>query len=412
MPRRISLLCVATRTPLRSRAFRLLLVARTFVAFGAGITLVAAADLVYQASGSAMDVGILAVLAVAPQIPGSALGGIWVHTHCPRKSSAALFGVQAVIMLVLALFAYAGDTGVPLVFTLIFLAAIPAGIATAVADDLLKLTVPPQREAAGAIERVFVNGARVAGAIAGGAIVLSLGYATAFAVTAAALALFTVLIMGARSLQSACDLVQAEYRDAVPHAVRQYLGPGVVRVVIASTAVFLLLVGPLSRQMPSIAAQHGDDPMYLGYLVAGLALGAAIASPIAFRFSGSRYRHPVLGVALVASGPLLLLLAVSRSLIGDLIVVTLLGVTGELVRKSAEYSLEREVASGSRSLAGPLITSLTAVGVSIGALVVGWSFDGLGLETSLIVFGALIVACGSAFMWHDRVRAEVTFPGR
>jgi predicted MFS family arabinose efflux permease len=224
--------------------------------------------------------------------------------------------VEAIIVLALALLAYAGLASVPVVFVLTFLAAVPAGIATAVADDLIKLTAPEaQREAVGAVERVLVNGARVLGAIAGGAIVLGLGYATAFLANAVALAIFTALILAARSLQPACDLLQAQVRDAVPHAVRQYLKPGVVRVVIASTTIFFLLVGPLSRQMPSIAAQHGDDPMYIGYLVGALALGAAIASPVVFRFSGSHYRHPILGTALVAAGPLLVLLAISRSLV-------------------------------------------------------------------------------------------------
>ena len=152
--------------------------------------------------------------------------------------------------------------------------------------------------------------------------------------------------------------------------------------------------------------------MYIGYLVAALALGAAIASPVIFRFSGSRYRHPVLGVALVAGGPLLVLLGVSRSLVLDLVVVALIGVAGELVRKSAEGSLVREIPEGSATLAGPLIISLGAAGVSVGAVLVGWCFDGLGLEPSLILFGAAVVGCGAAFVWHDRVRAEVRLPGR
>ena len=76
----------------------------------------------------------------------------------------------------------------PVVFALTLLGAVPAGIATAVSDDLLKLTVPEaQRSAAGAIERVFVNLARVVGAIAGGAVVLDLGFSTAFAIDAGAL---------------------------------------------------------------------------------------------------------------------------------------------------------------------------------------------------------------------------------
>jgi predicted MFS family arabinose efflux permease len=252
----------------------------------------------------------------------------------------------------------------------------------------------------------------VLGAIAGGAIVLGLGYATAFLANAVALALFTVLIIAARSLQPACDLLQAQVRDAVPHAVRQYLRPGVVRVVIASTTIFFLLVGPLSRQMPSIAAQHGDDPMYIGYLVGALALGAAIASPVVFRFSGSHYRHPILGTALVAAGPLLVLLALSRSLVLDLVVMVLIGIAGELVRKSAEFSLTREISMGSATLAGPLVTSLGAIGIAVGALVVGECFDALGLEPSLMLFGAAVVGCGVAFVWQDRVRVEVPFPGR
>lgn len=413
MPRHITVRSVTSWAPLRSRAFQLLMIARIFVAIGAGITLVAAADLVYQASGSAMTVGVLAVLAVAPQIPGSAIGGIWVHNHCPRIASAVLFGVEAIVVLALALLAYAGLASVPVVFALTFLAAVPAGIATAVADDLIKLTAPEaQREAVGAVERVLVNGARVLGAIAGGAIVLGLGYATAFLANAVALAIFTVLILAARSLQPACDLLQAQVRDAVPHAVRQYLKPGVVRVVIASTTIFFLLVGPLSRQMPSIAAQHGDDPMYIGYLVGALALGAAIASPVVFRFSGSHYRHPILGTALVAAGPLLVLLAISRSLVLDLVVMVLIGIAGELVRKSAEFSLTREISIGSATLAGPLVTSLGAIGIAVGALLVGECFDVIGLEQSLILFGAAVVGCGVAFVWQDRVRGEVPFPGR
>lgn len=394
--------------PLRVHEYRLLLLARTLVAAGNWMMLVAASALVFQSSGSAMSVGVLAVLAVAPRIPGGALGGLWVHRHCPRKTSAVLFAVEAVPVGVLAFMAATGRATVPVIFALTLIAAIPAGIATSVSDDLLKLTVPePQRSAAGAIERVFVNLARVVGAVAGGAVVLDLGYATAFAINAGALVLFTVLVYWAKSLQPACDRLQSQERAPIAHAVRHYRERGVVRVVIVSSAIFFLIVAPLDRQMPSIAAHHGDSAMYVGLLVAALALGAAIASPVIFTFDGSHYRHPILGVALCATGPLLILLSVSMSFALDLLLLLLIGVCAELVRKSAEFSLEREVPVGARTLAGAFVISLVATGLCVGAIVVGAAFDDLGLGPSLAIFGAVVLVCGLTFMWRDRVRAEL-----
>ena len=394
--------------PLRVHEYRLLLLARTLVAAGNWMMLVAASALVFQSSGSAMAVGVLAVLAVAPRIPGGAIGGLWVHHHCPRKTSAVLFAVEAVPVAALAIMAASGLATVPVIFALTLIAAIPAGIATSVSDDLLKLTVPEsQRAAASAIERVFVNGARVVGAVAGGAVVLDLGYATAFAINAGALVLFTLLVYWARSLQPACDRLQAQHRVPIRNAVRHYRERGVVRVVIISATIFFLVVAPLDRQMPSIAAQHGDSVMYVGLLVAAIALGAALASPVIFRFDGSHYRHPILGVALCATGPLLILLSLSMSFALDLVLLLLIGVCAELVRKSAEFSLEREVPFGAHTLASAVIISLAATGLCLGAILVGVAFDDLGLGRSLAIFGGVVLVCGLVFMRRDRVRAEL-----
>ena len=97
------------------RSFRRLLFARSLNTVGNSVQIVAAGWLVYHLSGSALNVGLLGVVALASSLLGSPLGGVLTDRFAVRRMAVALLLLQVIPAAVMAILAFSGSLTVPLI---------------------------------------------------------------------------------------------------------------------------------------------------------------------------------------------------------------------------------------------------------------------------------------------------------
>jgi predicted MFS family arabinose efflux permease len=166
--------------------------------------------------------------------------------------------------------------------------------------------------------------------------------------------------------------------------------------MLASAVTFFVFVGPLEPVMPVVAADHGDGAEFIGLLLAGIALGGLIGNPIAARLQARQVNEVrVLGGALIASGLLLVVLAVSRNLWLDLAVVTLIGAAWEIIWLVQNTAIHYRSPEGISGEVMGLLYMIVSVSVALGSVVTGWAFATIGVEASLLASAALLIVLGS-----------------
>ena len=244
----------ARDSPLRYAAFRRFIAARGLSTAGSWMQTVAAGWYVFQLTGDAVQVGILAAVAKGPALLATPIGG-WLSDRTDRRRLAVrLSAAQVIPSAVLALMALDGALEVWEIYVLVFLGALPAALVAPVLTEVTPSLVPePLRRRAMADGAAVFNIARLAGPAIGGALVAAVGVATAFAVNAGSFLLVLVALL-------AMPPTPARTRPAgeAPPSVRAGLVVGwrslLLRTLLASALVFFAVVGPLEQVMPAVAA--------------------------------------------------------------------------------------------------------------------------------------------------------------
>lgn len=371
--------------------FRRIISARVVSTVGSWMQTVGAGWLVFHLTGNAMDVGLLAAIALGPSLVGSPIGGALADRYCPRKLSIGFSVVQILPPLAMAAFAFNDALTVPLIFLLVFCGAVPHSISQPIVQLVIPFTVPEaiRHQAVSDVSAVN-NVAQFAGAILGGTVVAGVGVGLAFALNAASYAVVAIVLVASPVLQLACDRAR-EHRDAsIRQGVKEGWPLSVVRTVAYGGLVFFVVVAPIQQLMPVIAGDHGESAMLLGVLLAALCGGALLASPFVRRWitdGASAERTLSFGLAVAAVGALLL--GISSSLPTDIPLLVMIGFAWEMVFVAGANAVQLDVPSEIRGRMVGLYYLLVAGSAAIGALLIGYLFSTVGVESSLIVGGAV-----------------------
>lgn len=386
------------------------MVARFVAGLGAWMQLVAAGFLVYQLSGSAMLVGALGAVALGPSLIGSPVAGALGDRFCLRRMSVVFAALESLPALGLAVCALAGALTVPVIFAGVALTAIFHSLSEPIIQLVVPYTVDPElRHRAVASMSATYNIAQVVGALGAGLILQLTGSWLAFAINFAGYASVALVIALSPILQRACDLARASGDGHILRGTLEGLRIPLVRMLLVGAIVFFVLVAPLEELMPRIAAQHDEGAAVLGLLVATICLGAVVGNPIVQRFAtDAASSQRTLAIGVLICGVPTLLLGVSGALWSDLILLLVVGIAWELIFVSASQSLQLDVPVEIRGRMLGLFYCVTAGMSAVGALLMGAAFDDLGVDTGLIVLGAVAMACGLA-LWPvlGRPRAQL-----
>ena len=400
---------VAGSGPLSHAPFRRIVAVKAIFRFAAYMQMIASAWLVFRLSGSAMDVGVVAALALGPSLIGAPLGGSLADRFCPRKLSMLFMALQVPPLLLLMTLAASGDLTVALIFGLVFLYAVPYSLAQPIIELVVPFTVPGElRHRAVTDASAADNTAEFLGAVAGGAAVQTIGAAVVYGFNAAACIAVVVVIALSPILQRACDLARAHRDASLRSGLREGLPIPVVRTVIYGGTLFFLLIAPIEQLMATIASDHGEGAALLGVLLSAIAVGATVGNRVLSRLnSKGRSTDELLVWGVLVAAPPTILLGFSSSIYTDFLLLVVIGFAWELLETSGHEAMQLEVPQHiSGRMVGVFYLLVTGAS-ALGALAAGWLFDELGVDTSLLGIGAVALA-GAIILGARRRR----LPGR
>lgn len=380
--------------------FRRLSLAANLSDFGFTVLGVAAAYLVFQMTGNAAEVGVLAALAIVPGIVGPAVSATMMERYCPRKIATNLSVVSAVAPAMMAILYALGELTVAWIFALVLVGGLARAGTAPILIELYRYTLPVDlRDRSTEAPRNFVgNAVTLVGAVTASVVYSDFGAEFAFGLAAAASALMATVLLLSHSLQASCDALRVSPSPPpLVKGLRTGVSIPIVAAALISGGFLLLLVAPLQSLAPRIAMSHGESPMYVGWLVASMAAGGMVASLLAGRFGHSEAgQRRELEVALIVVGPLLAILGLSMSLAADLTVLFLLGAALQVAFFVMPWAV---LVNAPKEVSGRmlgLIFVVPAFAGGVGALLMGALIDRLGLEEVLLGCGALALLFGSA----------------
>lgn len=372
-------------------------IARALSGSGGWMQTVAAGWLVYQLTGQAAQVGILAAVTKAPGLIGAPVGG-WLADRMDRRRLAIILTVaQIVPAALLAVLSFDGSITPIEIYVLAFLGAVPAGLQSPVLSEITPDLVPEAvRKDAIATASATFNIARLAGPAIGGGLVAALGVAAAFAVNAVSyVAVVIALVLIPASSIRGPGLTRSA-PAGVTEGFRVSAKSVVLRTLLAGALTFFVFVGPLEHIMPVIATDHGEGAEYVGLLLASIAVGALLGNPLIRRLQQRGVPElRLLGIGLLAAGALLILLALSKALVTDFLIIMAIGAVWEIIWVTESTTIHFRSPEGVSGQVMGLLFMIVSVSVALGSIAAGWAFDLFGPDPALIGSGAFLVAAAA-----------------
>jgi MFS family permease len=374
------------------RALTGLLSAQAVSATGTAMSLVALPWLVFEITGSATALGLVAFAAALPLVVAKALTGPIIDRFGPRRVSiladvaaAAATGAVPVLHLV-------GGLHLPV---LVVLAAL-VGAARGPGDSAKAALVPAVAEAdgtvleratglAGAIERL----AQMVGPPIAGVLVAALGPVTVVSIDAVSfLAAAVLMVWQTEGAPSAVP--EPGYLGQLQAGIGFLRGERLLRSLVAMMALTNLVdAAVVAVLLPLWARESGAGPAGIGLVLGAFgAMGVAGSATAAAAGPRLRRRPTYLTGQLIGGAPRILLLALGAPLPLVVAVWAVAGVAAGFLNPiigAVTYErIPRPILGRVLTLAG----TVTQVGIPIGPVVAGGLVAGLGLAPVALVFGA------------------------
>lgn len=411
--------------PLRHRAYRWLLAARTTSILGNAVAPIALAFAVLDLTGSVVDLGLVVAARSITNVAVLLAGGV-LADRLPRDlllvgaSLAAALTQGAVAALVLT-----GTASIPSLVLLGALNGAVAAVSLPAAAALVPETVPfAELRSANALLRLGLNGSSIVGAAAGAGLVAAVGPGWGLAIDAAGFALAGLLFSrmrlprasvtppppGRAGLLTALRAAIGELREGW----REFIRRRWVWVVVAQFGVLnAAFVGATTVLGPLVADQTFGRAGW-GFVVAAQAGGLALGAVLALRWRPRRALAvgvggmaltalPVVALAMVAGG--LEPSAAGAAAVPVLIVAFALGgVALEVFAIAWDQSLQTHVPRGalSRVYSFDMVGSFLAI--PLGEVLVGPLAHRFGTAPTLLGCAALVVAATAAALAVPAVR--------
>ncbi|MCS5715992.1 MFS transporter [Herbiconiux sp. CPCC 205716] len=433
--------------PLRHRAFRWLLAARTTSILGNAVAPIALAFAVLDLTGSVTDLGLVVAARSVTNVAVLLAGGV-LADRLPRDlllvgaSLAAALTQAAVATLVLT-----GTASIPALVLLGMLNGAVAAVSLPAAAALVPETVPfGELRAANALLRLGLNGSTIVGSAAGAALVAGVGPGWGLAIDAAGFALAGLLFSRLRLPRASVAPSAPGRRGLLPglrgalaelrHGWREFTRRRWVWVAVLQFGVLnAAFVGATTVLGPLVADETVGRAGW-GLVVAAQAGGLALGAVLALRWRPSRALAAGVGGMLLTTVPIAALAAVAAGgapapasaalpapaalpasaalpapaalpalLLPALILAFALGgIALEFFAIAWDQSLQTHVPREalSRVYSFDMVGSFLAI--PVGEVLVGPLAQGLGTPPTLIGCAALVVAATAAALAVPAVR--------
>lgn len=388
---------VRPNTPLRTPALRRLLLAKLFAATATSAQHVVAAWYVLDRTNSATAVGILAGVVFAPGLVASVMGGWLLQKYPLQKYVATLCFMRVFPLALVCLLIWTGDIPIPVFYALLFVAGAVGGLSSAASSMLPVYAAPPEMKPRMVTNgALFFNVARLAGPLAGSLLIVTLGVASAFLISALAWLVMGIVALRAtvRTSESITPTAREKPSSSYQKRVRTGFGYDLARAAIFGSLLFFGLVAPIQQLMPSVAGTYGSHPLYLGILVSTIGLGGILTNPHFLRLRKRMHPSEIVDLSLMIAGPTLLLLGLSSSLWIDIALLLGVGAAWELMWLGSQTTLELEIPGEIRGEMIAVFYALVAGGTALGAVLLGILMDAVGVKDSLVMYGIAVCLYG------------------
>jgi MFS family permease len=305
---------------LRTAAFRSLLGSALAAAVGGAISSVSVNWLVYHYTRNTLDVAYVGLAGIVPGIALGLFAGVLADRYNRRRLMITADLVRMTVMAILAATLYVAGFSLLLVLGVMTLVFSFTALFTPASQAILPRIVPVDRlESANGILSALTQTGYTVGAAAGGLVVVFAGAFVGLGLNAATYALSAILLF-----QIAAELGRPLRRTS-PGAggFRREFGEGIEymrthRPVLEVTLGFLpgnfLLTMVSGFFVVYAATVYGGDAAAYGYIVAGLAGGAAVGALLVPRLRARRFAGLLMGVSVTAQAGAIGLMVEGRTL--------------------------------------------------------------------------------------------------
>lgn len=383
---------------LRERNFRLYWLGQAVSNTGNWMQVVALGWFILQLNGSPIALGWLGLAQFLPIAGLSLVGGV-LADRFPRRS--LLLVTQSMVMLLACMLALLAWSGKPPLWSLLLIAALASTVTSidnparqAFLGDLVG------KEAmlnAVALNAGVYNGAAVIGPSLAGLLLLRVGAAGCFALNAISfLAVIVALVLIVPDEQ---PRVLMGYKEGDISPVSSTRRPSsiwtfwnlrherIILAVLAIAAIVSLLGRPYLLLLPAFAkaVQH-VGPQGLGLMTAASGLGSLAGALLLATLKSSKRLERLLLICGVSFGVLLLLFALTSTLLLALLVLAGCGMGATMSMMVANTMLQTQAPAGMRGRVMSLYTLIAAGFTQAGVLILS------GLSTLIHLSGATVFA--------------------
>ena len=401
-------------TALRHRNYRLFFAGQGISLVGTWMTAVAQSWLVLQLTGSAFDLGLIAVFQFTPVLVLGLFGGL-IADWLPKRRT--MYVTQAVAMAVsVTLFALAASHTVQLWH--VFALAIVMGVRNSIDMPTRQAFAVEMvgREDIGnavALNSAMFNGARIVGPAIAGLAIAAFGVSIAFLIDAISFlaVLLALYFMNGDELRPA-PLMS---RPTSAHKVFADLGEGlryvrrtpivllavwVIAVVSTVGMNFNVLIPPLAGNVLNVGASG------FGFLMAASGAGSLTAA-LAIAFTGTRPSRMLAGAAVLGASEILIGGAANYG--ADLVLMFCAGMGAITMAATVNTTIQLAVPDGLRGRVMSVYTTVFAGSTPVGGLFAGAIAERAGADVALAVGGVLsLSAAVIGVVWYRRIRGSVS----
>jgi MFS family permease len=380
----------------------ILLTAKTISIIGNNLTVIAVPWFVLDTTGSAAKAGLVSFCSTVPMVLAALFGGPLIDRIGLRRTSVGCDLASAVTTVLVPLLYL--SFGLAL-WQLMILVAV-GGLFQTPGDTARGVMLPDAAErahlsiaqAASAFDASF-RGARMIGAPLAGVLIAAIGPAQALFIDAATFAVSAVLI--AFFMRTTKADATSEAKPGLGSYFRE-LREGMVfvrRQGIIFATIFLCMVtngldqGWNSVLLPLHTREELGGSAVLGLLVGAMSLGAVLGT-VLYGTLGHRFpRFGVLAAAFVLAGPpRYAVAALTDSTVPLLVVMFCGGVASGMLNPILTAVTLEHTPEHLRSRVQGLITAGVLSAMPIGGLLAGFTADGLGTRTALVISGSVYLA--------------------
>ena len=403
--------------PLKVRLFRALWIASLISSIGGWMQTVGAQWFLIENHSDAALVALIQTASAAPflllGIPSGVLGEFVNRRTLLIVVQAALVAVG----LVLSVVTLVGGLTPWLLLAFTFL----LGAGSAIQGPAYQALVPeivsrPLIPSAAALSSIGVNIARSVGPAIAGLVVAALGIPFVFALNALSFGVFLVVLVAWRGYKPPARRPEP-FIEATRAGLRYVWNAGVVRRVMVRLALFIVPASALWALLPLLASkQLGLDSNGYGLLLAAVGLGSVGGAFVIPKARAKLGANVTVMIASAVFGAVIVVSAVSQSLVLTLAVLVLGGVGWIAVIASLNGSVQAFLPAWVRSR-GLSVYQLVLFGSTAGgSAVVGAVAQNIGVVPTSVGAGVIVIAvAASQLLWPllptaDKERSLVTIP--